>query len=298
MPKDIKFGKLGFRSLSCHQESLVELKLNMLLTDTIHEISLLKGFTNLVSLSLAGPPLLPIDLQKWYNDAFLEIVAWLKECKLLRILAITKFLLGPALMVQILLESGIQLTSLEYEGYVTLDTAEFHKALEGQSSLQCLGLKEEHRIVQAACSKESSDALVESLSKLVNLTDLRLTGSSDHFVDRHVMQLARSPPKLEVWSIRGFELTDVIWGELTSLRSLRWLDLGAVTRFTTYGILNFIEKLGPGNKGLVLSIVNLDLSYGVKYQLIQEIMAKMVEGRLGDTSDARNWSENGNYWHS
>lgn len=48
----IEFGPQCFQALSCHGESLVELKLDMLTPDTIPKFSLLKCCTNLVSLSL------------------------------------------------------------------------------------------------------------------------------------------------------------------------------------------------------------------------------------------------------
>lgn len=80
-----------------------------------------------------------------------------------------------------------------------------------------------------------ADALVVSLSKLINLTNLRLERISENFVDRHMVQLALSLPKLEIWSTDGNWLTDDIWSEVATLKSLRRLDLVVSTSFMTDG---------------------------------------------------------------
>lgn len=61
------------------------------------------------------------------------------------------------------------------------------------------------------------------------------------------MELARSLPKLEsLWS-SGFVFGDAIWDDIASLKSLRKLEVYALTEFTAQGIYNFITKLGRGN---------------------------------------------------
>lgn len=270
----------------------------MLWLCTIPNVSLLKGCTNLVSLSLAGETLLAeetlsADLEESHNEAFLEIIVWLKECKRLQNLGLTNLRSAPSLMATILLAKTINLNSLvltsrEYGGFIMRNSDEFHQALASQTNLQSLRLKgglDEPRSYEL----KDSDVLVESLSKLINLMDLRVAELSNLFADRHIVQLASSLPKLEVWLTRGFGLTDAVWGQVASLRSLRRLDLGTVTRFTADGILDFINKLGPGNTGLVLSVMNLTMSCWVEQELIREMIAKKVEGNLEYTSDNRKW---------
>ncbi|MCJ1423974.1 hypothetical protein MMC29_001861 [Sticta canariensis] len=264
-------------ALSCHGESLVELKLNVIpvcMRGPIPQFSLLKGCTNLVSLSLAGTEQYT-SLEKSHIDAFLEMVAWLKECKKLRILALKKFFTSPVI-APFFLDETIHLTSLEYEVYGNRDITEIHQALANQTSLQRLWFK-----VCANNDVHVVDGLVESSSKLVNLTDLRLTATSSALLDRHIVQLARSLTKLAVWSTCGGRLTDAIWGEVSTLRSLRVLDIYASTSFTTNGIVGFIEKLGPGNKGLALSVVQAERRsdlLGTEQELIQETIAKKAQG--------------------
>lgn len=80
----------------------------------------------------------------------------------------------------------------------------------------------------------------------------------------------------------GCSLTDAIWNEVATLRSLRRLELEVLLMsFTVNGILDFIEKLGPGNKDLVLSVKdgnkNSEFSRA-EQDLIQEMIAKKVQG--------------------
>lgn len=226
----------------------------------------------------------PPGLKNSHSDAVIEMVSWLKECTKLRTLACTGFFSAPALVTLIMSENSIRLTSLEYEGSVWLHDQsvhpQFHQALANQTSLQSLRLDGD--LVWNALDAEG---LVGSLSKLVNLRDLRLGEISSSFDDQHVVQLISGLPKLEVCSMSGYGLTDAIWGEFGSLRSLRRLELDSLTDTTRYGILGFIEKLGPGNKGLVLSLTNVSVNSGFFQDvwdwedLIQETIARNIEGR-------------------
>lgn len=131
-----------------------------------------------------------------------------------------------------------------------------------------------------------ANKLVESLSigKFVNITDLRLQELTGDLVDQHIVQLAGSLPKLEALFIGGCRLTDAIWGGVATLGSLRKLEFAVLTTFTANGILGYIEKLGPGNKGLVLSIVEeFDIRNclsGSDQDLIRETIVKKVQGRF------------------
>ena len=66
----------------------------MLQAGTLPGVSLLKGCTNLVSLTLGGDGLTTPDLETLDNDNFRETVAWLRECIKLRVLVFTNFFSG------------------------------------------------------------------------------------------------------------------------------------------------------------------------------------------------------------
>lgn len=217
-------------------------------------------------------------------DGFLETVAWLKECKRLKCLALTRFYSAATLMTPILLDDSINLTSLEYQGQGSPDTLIFHQALANKTSLQTVWLKHEKDSDEYyPMDMEKADALMECLSKLVNLTSLLLRRLTDYFTDLHVVRLAGSLLKLESLSVIGCMLSDDIWDAVACLRSLQTLNFGATTKFTPEGILRFIEKLGPGNEGLVLSVMLWELesdALGESYGLIKEAIAEKVRGKF------------------
>lgn len=240
-----------FQALACHEGSLTELKLELGSKETLLNLALLKGCTNLVSLSLTGFTLYYTKLEMSRNNAIREIFTWLLECKRLRKLA-SKSTNLPRWITPILVENGIHLTSLECgSSEMGGSPSEFYQALASQTSLQSLWLKGhlERFAVKPA-------VMVKCLSKLVLLKDLRLEEISKSFMDQHIVQLAGSLPKLEGWSTHGLMLTDAIWSGVESLGSLQRLELRSSASFTASGILDLIYKLKHGNTGLVLRVIH------------------------------------------
>ena len=271
-------GAESFLALNCHRESLTELKINNVKPEAMPALSMLKGCTSLTTLLLTETTGIT-DLEKTQHDVFLEIIAWLLECKSLENVTFRKFLSAPAIMTPLLLENDIHLSKLEIEGYVMKDSREFHQALAHQRTLQRVWLKGDGEEVM----RDDLDTLVDALSTLHHLRDLRLRDVSDYFKDEHICQLARSLPELEEFFTSGYGITDAIWTDVASLKVLRRLDLNAMTRFTLDGILDFISNLGDGNRGLLLAVMMADADSNLteeEQSLIQETMAAKVEGRF------------------
>ncbi len=273
-----QIGAESFLALNCHRETLTELKLNGIKAESIPALSMLKGCTNLTSLLLSENGVATQDLEKRHYDVFLELVAWLCQCKGLRTISLYNLLSAPAILTPLLLESSIHLTKLALEGYSMSESRDFHRALSQQTSLQDLWLKGE-----SSENPEDVDTLVESLSKLENLTDMRLQEVSDYFLDKHFCTLAKSLQRLEVWESSGYGITDAIWSDMASMKSLRRLEFNAQTRFTSGGIICFILNLGPGNNGLLLNIAMQDVDYNLsdkEQDMIKEMMISEVDGRF------------------
>ena len=273
-----QIGAESFLALNCHRETLREIKLVGLKAEAIPAISMLKGCTRLVSLSLAENGVATQDLEKRHNDIFLETVAWLRDCAGLQTISMTKMLSATGLLTPILLENNIHLTKLELEGYLMSESGDFHRALASQPSLQALWLKGE-----SSDPGSDVDIFVESLSKLENLTDLRLREISDYFSDKHICKLAQRLLKLETWWTSGYGITDAIWNDVVGLHDLRDLNLSAVTRFTLDGIMTFVLSLGPGNQGLILNVTMGDEDYGLsdeEQSLIKDAINSQVGGRF------------------
>ena len=271
-------GAESFLALSCHRESLTELKLDHVNDTAMMSLNLLAGCTNLTTLLLTDGTNRTVNLKIDHNDVFLETISWLRSCQKLRSVTIRNIRGGQDLVTPILLENDIHLASLELKGYVMADARDFHQALSNQSSLQELQLQGD--------TDEAGDGvaiLVESLSQLTNLTDLRLQDISDYFTDAVIGRLARSLPKLEGWWTSGWGVTDAIWQDIAGLKFLRRLDMAAFSRFTANGILDFILNLGSGNKGLVLAVMMADVDCDLSEEeqnMIRETIAERVGGRF------------------
>lgn len=273
-----QIGAESFLALNCHRETLTELKLNGVKAESIPALSMLRGCTNLTSLLLSENGVATQDLEKRHNDIFLEVVTWLCQCKRLRTISLYNLLSAPALLTPVLLENNIHLTKLALEGYSMSESRDFHRALSQQTSLQDLWLKGE-----SSDNLEDVDLLVESLSKLENLTDMRLQDVSDYFLDKHFCTLATSLQKLEVWESSGYAISDDIWSDMASMKSLRRLEFNGQTRFTSFGIMDFILNLGPGSNGLLLNIAMQDVDYNLtdeEQSMIKETIASKVDGRF------------------
>ena len=273
-------GPETFLALNVHRESLSELELNDISADAMLALPMLKGCTSVNSLLLAerAPP--TQDLEKRHNDVFLEVVEWLRECNDLHSLTVRNLLSAPALLTPILLENNIKLIRLAVENYTMSESKDFHQALAHQPSLQSLKLSGEG--VEAGHS--DNDILVGALSKLENLRDLELKEISDGFLNSHIIGIAQDLPKLEVLWTSGYNIGDEIWNDVAGLKSLRTLEINALTRFTADGISDFILSLGEGNKGMAL-VVNMqendcDISDEDQATIRQTIDAKL-EGRFG-----------------
>lgn len=272
-------GPEALGAFESHRESLSKLVLTQLKPEATLALPLLKGCTNLVYLSLSEKFAPAAISHPGDEDLILNIVAWVKQCKNLHAISLTRFRNSFAIATPLLLDKTIPLTRLEIEGDPMQDCMEFYRALAFKTSLKALSLAgdaDEQGI-------DVAELLLASLCKLVNLEDLCIKDASDFFGNEAIMELARSLSKLEsLWS-SGFGFGDAIWDDIASLKSLRKLEFYALTEFTAQGIYNFISKLGPGNKGFFLGILMEDPEYNLlpdEVSHIRELLMEKLDGKF------------------
>ena len=271
-------GAESFLALNCHCATLRELEIENISADAMPSLSMLQGCTSLTSLLLTEATG-NTNLESTQKEVFLEVIAWLRNCKNLRNITLRKLANAAGILTPVLLEHDIHLHKIDVEGYVMKDSRAFHQALAHQQTLRYVLLKgEPEKIV-----RDDVDVLVDSLSKLKMVTNLRLRDIGDYFRDEHICLLARNLPHLEEWATSGYGISDAIWADISSLKSLRRLDLSAMTRFSTDGILDYISRLGPGNKGLNLAVMMQEVEYPLsdeEISIIKERIAAEVDGRF------------------
>ncbi|KAL2830734.1 hypothetical protein BJY01DRAFT_226938 [Aspergillus pseudoustus] len=273
----LSFSHLGPRSITAlgtQRDSLTELKLTSLEINAIRELPSLGAFPALQVLALSD------SAPTAWNEEFYEIVnkvaEWMRSCKQLKRLELRKFMDDTHLLTNVLAEHGIRLSTLSFAGYKLANSGSFFGALPLQQSLEYLYLRGEG-------SEDTGDneKLVQAVSDLTNLRELELKDVSDWFTVDHVMALTPFLPKLERLWISGEAFNDSVWDAFSCLPKLKSLVIYAMSNFTADGVIDFITRLGPENKGFSLSILNA--IQGVNFPdetqgMIREILAENLQG--------------------
>lgn len=269
-------------ALNAHGKSLKALRLH-LVDEGLLASRYLQGCTGLetVAIDYAGPPQ---DLKATQNDVYLELVEWLKSCTALRDISLSNMQSAPDLLTPVLLNQDIMLTKLQInakEGsmYIVKDHHDFHESLGQKNSLRELLLRADPE----SMARDDLEVLMNTFCSLTNLRTLNLTRISDFFNDEHIKLLARNLPELEDLYVGGFGITDAIWDDLSLLRTVKNLTFSGLTSFTADGLLEFIGKLGEGNRGMLLAIDNADMDSAISpegQELVRDTLAEAVEGRF------------------
>ncbi|PTU19329.1 hypothetical protein P175DRAFT_0298284 [Aspergillus ochraceoroseus IBT 24754] len=273
----LSFSHLGSRSikaLGTQRESLVELKLTYLDIEAIAELPSLSELPKLEVLALTD------SMPTTWNDQFYttigQVADWIRSCKKLKRLDLRKFVDDAELLTQVLANNEIHLTSLSFAGYMLANSRGFFDAVCTHQSLEVLYLQGE-----GSETPEDNEKLVQALIGLQDLRELELKDVSDWFTMDHVMTLTPFLPRLERLWISGEAFDDSVWSAFLCLQNLQSLAIYALSNFTAEGVLDFITQLGPGNRGLSLSILNAasDIYFPEEAQnLIREILATKLDG--------------------
>ena len=271
------------QALALHASSLITL--HLAIGDSgIPDLGTLQPCTSLESLTLTDLRS-PHDLKATQNDVFENMVTWLQQCTKLRDLALNDFVSAPDLLTPMLEKQDIQLHHLQINAlrdnglYVLKENQAFHQAISRQTSLVSLLLKAD----ADGSFGDDVELLCNCLCAMKSLKRLNLTRTTEYFTDLHVSMLSEHLTNLEELRVDGYGITDASLKRLSSLPHLTSLEFGGVTTFTTNGLLDFVERLSPGNQGLALSVeraaVEGVLSVEERIQIRDAITAK-VNGRF------------------
>jgi len=131
-------------------------------------------------------------------------------------------------------------------------------------------------------TRDDIEIVLNSLCHLTELQTLQLFRLSHYFTDEHIKLLAQHLPRLDTLYIGGYGITDDVWSSVGTLKHLKSITFAGNTAFTSDGILSFIEKLGEGNTGLVLSIEMADPD-----TMIPEEVQETLRGALASSVNGR-----------
>ena len=261
-------------ALSKHNTSLLSLEISSRCVEFDQSLPLI-GSCSQLSLLRIGLASMGSVVSK---HTFTEISNWLSKCISLTALELSQGSgdLAPKILVSVL-HSEINLTHLQLQWYDGASAQDFHHALVAQATSL------EHLRLYGEPDDMDPDDLVTSVSKLTKLKVLRLLYISNYFTDKHIQLIANSLSLLQELVVGGWGVTDSIWPELSTLQYLRRLDLNTFSTFSLMGILDYIDCLSEGNKGLVLSIAGQDPLYPLvrnKQDIAQAALTAKVDGRF------------------
>lgn len=273
--RDVGASVETFLALSSHNESLKDLRL-CLSNESLEHLSLLRECTSLETLRLEDTSG-STDLEKTQHDVFLEVIQWLRNCKNLRDLTMTRFLSAAALVTPVLLEDSIQLRRLELDSYVAKDHQLFHEALGHQaSSLRVLSLSGE----TDEMFRDDLDILENALGSLTRLKELKLLLPEVLSEGLYQSILAHLKDLQELY-ITGLVLTDAVLPSVANLSNLRSVTFNGISCFTKDGLLSFVSQLGPGNSGLRIMIDMADPDQRLSDEdvaLVRSVVESRVDG--------------------
>lgn len=279
---DCGIGKETCQALASHAKSLTTLNL-ALGEQGLSGIGLLQPCNALVALKLTDlQP--PHDLEHTQNDVFVEVVSWLQQCTRLKDVGLINFASAPALLTPVLEESGIQLDALQINAtensmYAVKDHQNFHRAIGKQKSLTSLVLKAD----ADATFGDDVQILCSCICALTDLRELKLTRITEYFTDAHINMVAQTLLKLEDLLVDGYGVTDGCLGSLSNLGNLKSVTFSGLTSFTAVGLLDFVDRLGPGNQGLAISIDRAVADFSItepEQEVIRDAIAAKVQGRF------------------
>jgi hypothetical protein len=270
-------------ALNNHRESLRELRLS-LDEQGILALGLLKECTEITTLAI-GAERTTVDLKATQNDVYLEIIDWLKDCNRLKNVTFRNVVSAPDLLIPILQNKSVELNSLEINTtkddnmYVVKDHHDFHRALAQQTSLSSLLLRAD----PDPGARDDVETLVNTLCSLSGLRDLKLIQISYWFNEQHISLLGKHLSDLESLYVGGYGITDNVFPAVAKMKKLKALNFSGMTSFTTEGVADFIETLGPGNAGLQLNVENADQESALsedEQNLLNELIQVKVDGRF------------------
>ncbi|KAI9655023.1 MAG: hypothetical protein M1831_004983 [Alyxoria varia] len=272
-------------ALANHALSLTDLRLGFSV-DTVHVLSNLAPCTSLVNLELELP--YTVDLKATQNDVFNSMIHWLQSCHNLKTLKLSECSSSAAILEPVFMSDACNLRELSISAkhgfYVMKDNPKFHQALGRQTALQKLSLEGDGENM----TSQDIDLFCDTLGQLRGLCELNLRGLPDDFDDQSVIRVLSALPELEILSICGYQpgspiSTDQVLEALASLPRLRNATFLTLSTFTFEGLLAFVEKLGPGNQNLELSVSSAHTSYRLSDEeqlVIQKALFEEVQGRF------------------
>lgn len=240
-----EIGLETLEGLMHHSRSLRSLELSSLGNTSLPFLHILTSCQYLEELKIeAGIPSPPSTWAPTGEDPLLVVATWLKECKSLKRLGITKLAGASKLLSDVLGSPDLRLRELDTE--LIDDDEAFYSALGHQIDLESLVIRcnvevsdpngaRHDKLLDSICSCKRL-RYIDIMPKALGMDQVQLT-TEDLFLIRESLR------NLEELSFDGENLTDAIFDHLAQINLLKVLYINGSSRFTYNGIKSFIEAL-------------------------------------------------------
>lgn len=289
-------------SLGCHLNSLKTLAMTNLPGSSIHQFANLGAAKALKKLVLTDIKL--EDDVTARNEAISAMGSWMCQCESLTRLELRNFNMQDEILIsRLLADKRIHLEALEMQICDPANIRSYFNALSCQaSSLRILFLE---GIPDWFYVEEKKAIQLETICKLGELRELDIRNISKFYDPENVRTLTRHLTKLEKLSISGAALDDDLWDDFLHLENLRYLSIHGTSNFSGTGILDFVQRLGPNNRGFNLLIagyapvtdIPIEDQYHINAVLAQDGGAfdyeatAFLEEDFSDSEDSFEWRE-------
>lgn len=204
---------------------------------------------------------------------------WLSDCKSLRTLEVFHRY-GPEFVTGALIDENVPIRSLELTPDTRSYSKSFYEALTTKSSIKELRIRFfRYADIHQVNPKKSHNHFWESILTLHSLQSLYV--KADWLTDDDIKHIAERLGRLQCLKLHNHHyLTDATWDSLSSMPILTSFIQGGSSHFTLKGILSFINKLGPGNRGFHLE-VNTPSRYFTEAELAST--RSLLNSKVGGT---------------
>lgn len=255
--------EIGFDALEGlmhHSRSLRSLELSSLGNTSLPFLHLLTSCQYLEELKIESS--IPSPPSMWAadgEDPLPRVAVWLKECRSLKRLSISKLAGASKLLSDVLSSPDLRLRELDVE--LIDDEEAFYSALGYQTDLESLVFRSNAEVPDPNGARH--DKLLDSICSCKKLRDLdimqKATGIDQvQLTTGDLFLIRESLRNLEELNFDGENLTDAIFEHLAQIPSLRALYINGLSIFTYEGIRSFIEalKVASSHRDFRLDIVN------------------------------------------
>jgi hypothetical protein len=276
-----QIGKQTFKALGHHAHSLKSLWLSSIRDSEWQHLGALSDCTALESLILEGSnSLANFNWEAEHNQSFLDVAAWLKECRQLKSLDMILVPSVTALLGQVLKSPSVHLQSLRLQLHIAATDDSLWTSIGSQTPLRNLSIRCDKDEESLSITAPQQVQFVNSICECHHVDALHVPTMLLSFED--LVRIRESLPQLADFTFDSDLLTDAALVALAQMDRLKTVTINGYSMFTFDGIMDFIGDVASNASShheLQLTIANQGNKFSEQEeQMLQREMADRIKG--------------------